>query len=101
MTSIPALHATQHLINLGCKKIALFSAIDNLSVGKLRAEGYFKALENNNLKPDESLIVRTDTAQDFEAKATKIIRKPPNGRDFRSRRAHISRGNENGTQKQL
>jgi LacI family transcriptional regulator len=37
-----ALHATAHLIKLGCKRIALFSSIDNLSVGKLRADGYFK-----------------------------------------------------------
>ena len=29
--------AINHLIKLGCKKIALLSSIDNLSVGKLRA----------------------------------------------------------------
>ncbi len=38
-----ALNSTQHLINLGCKNIALISSVDNLSVGKLRADGYLKA----------------------------------------------------------
>jgi LacI family transcriptional regulator len=33
--------------DLGCK-ISLFSSVDNLSVGKLRTDGYLKALENNN-----------------------------------------------------
>jgi len=68
-----ALHATQHLINSGCKKIALFSSIDNLSVGKLRAQGYFKALENNNIKVDEALIILTDAAEDFDSKAAKLF----------------------------
>lgn len=70
-----ALNATQHLISLGCKKIALFSSIDNLSVGKLRAKGYFKALENNGIKPDESLIILTDSAEDFDQKAAAIFSK--------------------------
>jgi LacI family transcriptional regulator len=30
-----AVNATQRLIDLGCKNIALFSSVDNLSVGKL------------------------------------------------------------------
>ena len=54
-----ALNATQHLIDLGCKNIALFSSIDNLSVGKLRAKGYLKALEKNNIPVNESIILRT------------------------------------------
>ena len=38
-----AYDATTHLIKLGSKKIALLSTIHNLSVGKLRFEGYQKA----------------------------------------------------------
>ena len=45
-----AINATQHLVKTGCKKIALFSAINNLSVGKLRVEGYKKALEGAGIK---------------------------------------------------
>ena len=65
--------ATQHLIKLGCKNIALFSAIDNLSVGKLRADGYFKALELNNIKVNTNIIVRTDAEADFDTKAKAIF----------------------------
>jgi LacI family transcriptional regulator len=64
-----AVNATQHLISSGCKKIALFSAIDNLSVGKLRARGYFKALENNNIKLNNDIIVLTESEDDFDNKS--------------------------------
>lgn len=63
-----AFKATQQLINLGCKKIALLSTIDNLSVGKLRANGYFKALEQNKDTIDESQIILTDSVEDFDKK---------------------------------
>jgi LacI family transcriptional regulator len=56
-----ALDTTQHLINLGCKNIALLSSVDNLSVGKLRAEGYLKALEVNNIPVNHKIILRTDS----------------------------------------
>jgi LacI family transcriptional regulator len=58
-----ALDTTQHLINLGCKNIALLSSVDNLSVGKLRAEGYLKALEVNNIPVNEKIILRTDSEE--------------------------------------
>lgn len=64
-----SVNATQHLISSGCKKIALFSAIDNLSVGKLRANGYFKALENNNIKVNNDIIVLTESEDDFDNKS--------------------------------
>lgn len=63
-----ALNSTQHLINLGCKNIALISSVDNLSVGKLRAEGYLKALENNNIPFNENLILRTDSEDEMKEK---------------------------------
>jgi LacI family transcriptional regulator len=63
-----ASNATEHLIKTGCKRIALFSAIDNLSVGKLRAKGYFKALENNGIKVDEKLILCAGSEEEFDGK---------------------------------
>ena len=66
--------ATQHLIKLGCKKIALLTAIDNLSVAKLRAKGYYKALEDNGMKVDENLIVCTDSEEDFDKKAQALFK---------------------------
>lgn len=64
-----AIDATNHLIKTGCKNIALFSSIDNLSVGKLRANGYKKALESAGLKVNDKLIILTETAEEFDEKA--------------------------------
>ena len=63
-----AVNATIHLIKTKCKNIALFSSIDNLSVGKLRAKGYYTALENEGLKVNEKMIVLAETADDFDQK---------------------------------
>ncbi|MFV5691659.1 LacI family DNA-binding transcriptional regulator [Flavobacterium sp. LT1R49] len=68
-----ALNSTQHLINLGCKNIALFSSVDNLSVGKLRAEGYLKALEKNNIPVNENLIIRTDSEAHLKDKIKAVF----------------------------
>ena len=54
-------NATKHLVNLGCKNIALVSSIDNLSVGKLRAEGYLKAMHDSNIPINEKIILRFDS----------------------------------------
>jgi LacI family transcriptional regulator len=68
-----ALNSTQHLIDLGCKNIALFSSVDNLSVGKLRADGYLKALADNNIVVNENLIIRTDSEDDLKDKIENIF----------------------------
>jgi LacI family transcriptional regulator len=60
-----ALNATKQLIDLGCMNIALFSSVDNLSVGKLRTEGYLKALKDNNIPVNEDIILRTDSEDDL------------------------------------
>jgi LacI family transcriptional regulator len=63
-----AFDATQHLIKTGCKKIALLSSIDNLSVGKLRANGYYKALAESDCKIDDNLVILTETSEEFDDK---------------------------------
>jgi LacI family transcriptional regulator len=68
-----ALNSTQHLINLGCKNIALISSVDNLSVGKLRADGYLKALKDNNIPVNEKIILRTDSEDDMKSKIDAIF----------------------------
>ncbi|CAI2766599.1 LacI family DNA-binding transcriptional regulator [Flavobacterium collinsii] len=68
-----ALNSTQHLIDLGCKNIALISSVDNLSVGKLRADGYLKALKDNNIQINENIILRTDSEEDMKAKIDAIF----------------------------
>nr|WP_315195300.1 LacI family DNA-binding transcriptional regulator [uncultured Flavobacterium sp.] len=59
-------NATQHLIDLGCKNIALISSSNNLSVGKLRAEGYLNALKINNIEINEKIIIQTESESDHD-----------------------------------
>lgn len=74
-----AVNATTHLIRSGCKNIALFSSIDNLSVGKLRAKGYFEALEKQGINADDNLIVLTDSESDFNSKLEKVFQRKIDG----------------------
>lgn len=68
-----AYDATNHLIKIGCKKIALLSCIDNLSVGKLRAKGYIKAIDESNLNMDENIIIATDDNDVFDTKLRLLL----------------------------
>ena len=70
-----AKNATQHLINIGCKKIAIFSTIDKLSVSKLRVQGYIEALEKNKIKVDQNIIILTDSTDEFDEKAKILFQK--------------------------
>jgi LacI family transcriptional regulator len=70
-----ALHATDYLLQTGCKRVALFSAIENLSVGKLRAEGFFKAIELNGLTLYEDLLLLTNSNEEFDEKADEFFKK--------------------------
>lgn len=54
--------ATEHLIHSNCKNIAFISTIDHLSVGKLRVEGYKKAMLESFKKVNMNLIVITDVS---------------------------------------
>ena len=58
--NLAAYEAVQNLINKGFKKIALITTVDYVSVGKLRTEGYMKALRTNDIKADENLIVKIE-----------------------------------------
>ena len=68
-----AVNAVQHLIDTGCENIALLSTIDNLSVGKLRAKGYFEALDKNKVAINHQLIVLTESAEEFDAKLSVLF----------------------------
>ncbi len=68
-----AFHATNHLINIGCRKIALLSTIDNLSVGKLRVQGFKKAIESKKQILNEELIVLENDTEVFESKLRALL----------------------------
>jgi len=55
-----AYQAVQHLIDVGCKKIAHIAGPANASNSNNRVKGYKRALQANNIPVDESLITRSD-----------------------------------------
>jgi len=65
--NLAAFNATQYLIDKGFKKIGLVTTVDYVSVGKLRTEGYLKALKSNDIKVDENLIVKIEDTDNFES----------------------------------
>lgn len=68
-----AIHATKHLIKSGCKRIALVSSIDNLSVGKLRAKGFYQAIESHGAKVVDELVLLTSSTAILDEKLPKLI----------------------------
>lgn len=66
---IGAKKAVQHLLDLGCKKIAIISTVDYVSVGKLRTQGYIQTLNENDIEIDENLILKVE---DFEKSEEEI-----------------------------
>lgn len=68
-----AFDATNHLLKTGCKKIAFLSTIENLSVGKLRYEGFLKAMKENNLEIDDSLLLIENDFDLFDEALDKLI----------------------------
>ena len=69
-----AYNATQYLIDKGLKNVALITTIDYVSVGKLRTDGYKKALKNNDLTVDESLILKIEDIDNFEPQIEELLK---------------------------
>lgn len=68
-----AFDATNHLINIGCRSVVLLSTIDNLSVGKLRLEGFKKAIENRNQIVNKELLILENDIDVFESKLGDLL----------------------------
>ena len=58
--NLAAYQAVQTLINKDFKKIALITTVDYVSVGKLRTDGYIKALKTNDIPVDPKLILKIE-----------------------------------------
>jgi len=52
--------AVDKLVSNGCKNLAIVTTKDYVSVGRLRTQGYLKALEKNNIKANPDLILKVD-----------------------------------------
>ena len=68
-----AYNATNHLVEIGSKRIALLSTQDYITVGSLRKEGYLKSLKSNGIPVDESLIHKLDDNEDLYKQIKKLI----------------------------
>jgi len=52
-----AYNAVQHFIEIGCKRIGYLLALNTLSTGKKRMQGYIDALKDNNLGEEPDLVL--------------------------------------------
>jgi LacI family transcriptional regulator len=68
-----AYEAVQSLIDKGKKKIALVTTVDYVSVGKLRTDGYIKALLDNDIPFDENLIIKIENVDTCEITIGKLL----------------------------
>jgi len=65
--------ATKFLIESGCRKIALLTTPEHVNVGALRREGYEKALLENHLSLNRSLILEVDEKLAIKKQVEKIF----------------------------
>jgi len=65
-------NATKYIIEKNHKKIALVTTIENLSVGKLRIEGYKNAIKSSSQVIEESLIIKS-SAETIENSIEKLL----------------------------
>jgi LacI family transcriptional regulator len=70
---LAAYEAVQFLIDSGKKKIALVTTVDYVSVGKLRTDGYVKALLDNDLPFNDNLIIKIEDIDNCEIKIRQLI----------------------------
>lgn len=70
---LAAYEAVQSLIDKGRKKIALVTTVDYVSVGKLRTDGYIKALLDNDIPFDEKLIIKIENVDTCEITIGRLL----------------------------
>lgn len=71
---LAAYEAVQFFIAKGFKKIALLTTVDYVSVGKLRTDGYLKALKENGIHVNEDLIVKIEDIDNCSNKIESLIK---------------------------
>lgn len=56
--------AVEHLISVGCRRIAHYSAPQTMQIAQKRQMGYIEALKDGGLAIDEKLIIQCDNQED-------------------------------------
>jgi len=69
--------STKYFLDTGCKTIALVSPISKSSVGKLRFEGYKKALSEKYIPFDENLVVNFGRNDDLDVLMSLLLNHAP------------------------
>jgi LacI family transcriptional regulator len=64
-----AFEVTEHLIQAGCRRIALLLGPDSLSISQKRLRGYQTALQQYHITPDPDLIAHVDFSNKAVAQA--------------------------------
>ncbi|MDP2089081.1 MAG: LacI family DNA-binding transcriptional regulator [Flavobacteriaceae bacterium] len=70
-----AYFATKHLINSNCKHIAFITTVAKYSIGKLRKEGYLRALKEALLPIDETMIVEVEDPKEYDEVIAQLFNK--------------------------
>ncbi|SEL87538.1 transcriptional regulator, LacI family [Aquimarina amphilecti] len=65
--------ATNHLLSLGCKKIAILTTVDYISVGKLRTNGYLRALRAYDITAREDYILKIEDIDNCEVEISEFL----------------------------
>ncbi len=68
--------ATNHLIDIGCKRIAILTTPDHVNVGADRRIGYEKALKENDRKVNSNLIIKINENFDITEQIENLLNSP-------------------------
>lgn len=66
--------ATNHLLSSGCKRVAIITTVDYISVGKLRTNGYLRALKAFELTPREDYILKIEDVGNCDAVIAQFLK---------------------------
>jgi len=66
--------ATNHLLSMGCKRIAILTTVDYISVGKLRTNGYQKALRAYDFTEQEELMLKIEDVDNCEEEISGFLK---------------------------
>lgn len=66
--------ATDHLLSIGCKNIALLTTVDYISVGKLRTNGYLRSLRSADIVEREDFILKIEDIDNCQAEISDFLK---------------------------
>lgn len=69
--------ATRYLLESNCKKIAFISAIDEIGIGKLRVEGYERAIAETANYTNKPILVSIHDKKEYEMAISDLFNKHP------------------------